>query len=242
MIRMSTADMLAELGHTVSEAADGAEAMKLLDKDSFDVIVTDLSLPDIPGEEVAARAAKRQPGLAVVFATFASLAGLLTAAPASAAPSPMPARVVVAPSGAVDSLNGLSIADDGSGGMVFLETVAGVPHVFVSRLEHGAWQPPEQADVGLSAASSQPQIAAHNHGELVVAFVNSGALYVNTVRYRKQLFSTPQELATGASNPTVSINGAKGQELSTPLGTVLTFTRGGVSYTVLGSVPATAAE
>ncbi len=40
----------------------------------------------------------------------------------------------------------------------------------------------------------------------------------------------------------MSINGATGQELSTPLGTVLTFTRGGVSYTVLGSVPATAAE
>ena len=46
----------------------------------------------------------------------------------------------------------------------------------------------------------------------------------------------------GLSLPTVSIKGAKGQELSTPLGTVLTFTRGGVSYTVLGSVPATAAE
>jgi outer membrane lipoprotein-sorting protein len=46
----------------------------------------------------------------------------------------------------------------------------------------------------------------------------------------------------GISLPTVSINGTKGQELSTPLGTVLTFTRGGVSYTVLGSVPATAAE
>jgi outer membrane lipoprotein-sorting protein len=46
----------------------------------------------------------------------------------------------------------------------------------------------------------------------------------------------------GMSLPSVSIDGAKGQELSTPLGTVLTFTRGGVSYTVLGSVPATAAE
>jgi hypothetical protein len=46
----------------------------------------------------------------------------------------------------------------------------------------------------------------------------------------------------GLSLPTVSIDGATGQELSTPLGTVLTFTRGGVSYTVLGSVPATAAE
>ncbi len=159
------------------------------------------------------RSATRRPAApsivrpAVMFASLASLAGLLTAAPASAAPSAMPARVVVAPSGALDSLNGLSIADDGSGGMVFLETVAGVPHVFVSRLEHGAWQPAEQVDAGLSAASSQPQITAHNHGELVVAFINSGALYVNTVRHRKQPFSTPQELATGASNPTVSING-----------------------------------
>lgn len=44
------------------------------------------------------------------------------------------------------------------------------------------------------------------------------------------------------SVPTVSINGATAQELATPLGTVLTFSRGGVSYTVLGSVPSTAAE
>jgi hypothetical protein len=40
----------------------------------------------------------------------------------------------------------------------------------------------------------------------------------------------------------VSINGSTGQELSTALGTVVRFTRGGVAYTVLGSVPAAAAE
>jgi outer membrane lipoprotein-sorting protein len=48
--------------------------------------------------------------------------------------------------------------------------------------------------------------------------------------------------AGGLSLPSVSINGAKGEELSTALGTMLSFTRGGVTYTVLGSVPATAAE
>jgi hypothetical protein len=36
----------------------------------------------------------------------------------------------------------------------------------------------------------------------------------------------------------VSVNGAKGRELETTLGTVVTFTRGGVSFTVLGSQPA----
>jgi outer membrane lipoprotein-sorting protein len=46
----------------------------------------------------------------------------------------------------------------------------------------------------------------------------------------------------GLSLPTVSINGATGQELATPLGTVITFSTGGVRYTVLGSVPPTAAE
>jgi outer membrane lipoprotein-sorting protein len=46
----------------------------------------------------------------------------------------------------------------------------------------------------------------------------------------------------GLSLPTVSIGGATGRELDTALGTVLTFTRDKVAYTVLGSVPAAAAE
>ncbi|HWF73377.1 MAG TPA: hypothetical protein VG186_08530 [Solirubrobacteraceae bacterium] len=42
--------------------------------------------------------------------------------------------------------------------------------------------------------------------------------------------------------PTVSIHGVTGQELDTALGTMIRFTRGGVAYTVLGSVPPVAAE
>jgi hypothetical protein len=42
--------------------------------------------------------------------------------------------------------------------------------------------------------------------------------------------------------PSVSIHGSTGTELATPLGTVLRFTRGGVAYTVLGSVTPYAAE
>jgi hypothetical protein len=40
----------------------------------------------------------------------------------------------------------------------------------------------------------------------------------------------------------VSINGATGQELATPLGTVVRFTKSCVAYTVLGSVTPYAAE
>ena len=46
----------------------------------------------------------------------------------------------------------------------------------------------------------------------------------------------------GFSLPTVSINHATGTELDTALCTVVRFSRGGVSYTVLGSVPPVAAE
>jgi outer membrane lipoprotein-sorting protein len=42
--------------------------------------------------------------------------------------------------------------------------------------------------------------------------------------------------------PKVSINGATGEELDTALATMIRFQRGGVAYTVLGSVPPAAAE
>ncbi len=52
-----------------------------------------------------------------------------------------------------------------------------------------------------------------------------------------------QDSGSGGLNlPTVSINGATGHELDTALGTVVRFTRGGVAYTVLGSVPPAAAD
>jgi outer membrane lipoprotein-sorting protein len=46
----------------------------------------------------------------------------------------------------------------------------------------------------------------------------------------------------GLSLPTVSIDGVQAEELATPLGTVLRFERGGVAYTVIGSVPPATAE
>jgi outer membrane lipoprotein-sorting protein len=42
--------------------------------------------------------------------------------------------------------------------------------------------------------------------------------------------------------PQINIDGATGTELATPLGTIVTVTRGGVAYVVAGSVPPVAAE
>jgi outer membrane lipoprotein-sorting protein len=46
----------------------------------------------------------------------------------------------------------------------------------------------------------------------------------------------------GSGLPSVSINGATGQELDTALGSLIRFSRAGVAYTVVGSVPPAAAE
>jgi outer membrane lipoprotein-sorting protein len=46
----------------------------------------------------------------------------------------------------------------------------------------------------------------------------------------------------GLTLPKVSINGATGEELDTALATMIRFQRGGVAYTVLGSVPPAAAK
>jgi len=61
--------MLTDLGHSVAEAADGPMALEALDNGVFDVIVTDLSLPGMSGEDFAAAATERRPGLRVIFAT-----------------------------------------------------------------------------------------------------------------------------------------------------------------------------
>ena len=52
----------------------------------------------------------------------------------------------------------------------------------------------------------------------------------------------PARPGPGPELPKVNIDGATGTELATALGTILTFERGGVSYTVAGSVPPVAAE
>jgi PAS domain S-box-containing protein len=69
MVRFTTADMLSYLGHSVTEAGDATDALRLLSEQAFDVIVTDISLPDLSGDELAMRALALQPGLRVIFAT-----------------------------------------------------------------------------------------------------------------------------------------------------------------------------
>jgi len=131
----------------------------------------------------------------------------LVSSPASAQPpAPGTPYVLDGPSSAISqpSALGMSIARDGTGGLVYLKSVGGVSHVFVSRLVGGLFQPPVQVDSQLAGASSQPVIAAGNGGILLVGFVNSGQLYVADGNGAGQ-FAAPLYLAGGASNPAISM-------------------------------------
>lgn len=69
LIRLATADLLCELGHAVVDVGDSASALKMLDSEPFDVLLTDVSLPDGSGADLAVAAVARLGGLRVVFAT-----------------------------------------------------------------------------------------------------------------------------------------------------------------------------
>jgi hypothetical protein len=139
------------------------------------------------------------------------LAALFTAATATAAtrrtPTLSPANVVVdGPSADIQSLNGLSISRDGTGGLVYIKNIDGVGHIFVSRLLGGSFQPPQQVDAGLSTASSQPVTAAGPGGVLLVAFVNAGTLYVAQAPNSQSALGAPSALFDGAMNPAISMS------------------------------------
>jgi PAS domain S-box-containing protein len=65
----SLASMVAAMGHQVSTARDGLEAVAIVAKQDVDVIVTDLGMPGINGIELASRVAAVKPWIAVVLMT-----------------------------------------------------------------------------------------------------------------------------------------------------------------------------
>ncbi len=82
----------------------------------------------------------------------------------------LPAVTIDGPSEEIVGFGGVAMAEDGTGGLVYLKRVEGVPHVFVSRYLQGHWLAPIQADIGQPYAASWPRIAAADGGELVVVW------------------------------------------------------------------------
>ncbi|WDY55697.1 response regulator [Pseudomonas sp. PSKL.D1] len=71
IVRMLIVEVLEELGYAVIEAADARAALQVLEDPSqpLNLLMTDVGLPDMRGEELAAKARGLRPLLPVLFAS-----------------------------------------------------------------------------------------------------------------------------------------------------------------------------
>lgn len=113
--------------------------------------------------------------LAPTSARVAALAAALAASFAFASPAlaVIPAATPIdGPSADILGLDGVAMAQDGTGGLVYRKRVDGKVNVYVSRFTAEGWQPPQRVDVGQIYNSSWPAIGAGNGGRLVVTWVH----------------------------------------------------------------------
>jgi len=62
-------DVLETAGHTVDTAISGADALQMLDVSPYDLVFTDLGMPDMSGWEVAEKINEVKPGTPVALVT-----------------------------------------------------------------------------------------------------------------------------------------------------------------------------
>ncbi|WP_250501376.1 PAS domain S-box protein [Caballeronia sp. GAWG1-5s-s] len=67
--REAVSELLVMLGHRAVSTANASGALEALAHDTFDVLLTDVNLPDMAGTELARRAVERCPGMRVIFAS-----------------------------------------------------------------------------------------------------------------------------------------------------------------------------
>jgi CheY-like chemotaxis protein len=61
--------LLGRVGHCVWSVASGREALELLNERSFDLLITDLGMPDMSGQELAQKAHDASPEMPVILST-----------------------------------------------------------------------------------------------------------------------------------------------------------------------------
>jgi DNA-binding NtrC family response regulator len=68
-IRLTLGAMLTRAGYEVTSAGDGEEAVALLERQAFDLLLVDLKMPGMGGMQVVTAARRRQPDIAVIVLT-----------------------------------------------------------------------------------------------------------------------------------------------------------------------------
>ena len=132
------------------------------------------------------------------------MASALAAAPAAAA-TVAPPVTIDGPSAAIVALDGLALAQDGSGAVVYRKLVAGVPHVFAALEQAGTWALPGQLDATLAGGASTSAVAVSNGGRVAVVWISGGMLYAAVHPAGASGFSAPQAIAAASGTPALGM-------------------------------------
>ncbi|HEY4996789.1 MAG TPA: PKD domain-containing protein [Solirubrobacteraceae bacterium] len=103
------------------------------------------------------------------LACLCALAAILLS-PGRAGAVILPAQSLDGPSGDIIAFGGVAMAEDGTGGAVYLKRVDGAAHVFVSRYVEHHWLAPIRVDTEEPYAASWARIGAAEGGELEVVW------------------------------------------------------------------------
>lgn len=77
------------------------------------------------------------------------------------------------------ALGNVAMAPDGTGGLVYVKTVEGKPHVFASRYDGESWSAPIRVDWDTPYEASEPRVAVGSGGRLMVVWVTQVATLPN---------------------------------------------------------------
>jgi len=92
MMRTFLTASLKRAGHDVQDFEDGETALAALEREVFDLLLTDIVMPGIDGIELARRGAELDPAMKIVFIT-----GFAAVALASGMPTPAGAKILSKP-------------------------------------------------------------------------------------------------------------------------------------------------
>ena len=156
---------------------------------------------------------------------------LVMSALAAAAPGAhagwFPAEPVDGPAAEIESLGGVDLARDGTGAVVYIKRVDGVPHVFLARFYGGAWRAPERVDNGVSEPASEAKVAVADAYRVAVVWIAGGRVLGSVVQgndERPGPLLGPAELYADSTGPIsdlsldMGINGTAYASYSVPGG------------------------
>ncbi|HTE59135.1 MAG TPA: PKD domain-containing protein [Solirubrobacteraceae bacterium] len=138
-----------------------------------------------------------------------AVAGFVLVLVQPAAAVQRPAHTVDGPSSDVLDLGGVALADDGTGGVVFLRRDGGRAHVFAARYRRGRWEPAVRVDGGQLFDSSWPRIAASRDGLLIVTWVQEAGAGTD------QMYASVMPAAAGRFGAPVQIDRTIGEASAT---------------------------